>query len=807
MRTKILAILVAFCLNLFAQEKKEFKFENGTIAYLVKGNDGWGVEDSSGKTIVPKVYGKLSCYGNMIYCVEKKDGKKNSCELYNSLGELKISEKDGYSRHDLKFVKSKGKWIASCSIGVGRPASVFDENGNMIYKYKSLKDAAGFWYLINELTDTIVIPPGKYIDYINPFHIQRDYILAKRGDKVGVVNFDGTTVIPAIQYRDIEGDWENYSTVGFEVNLNSKVAEGIYGYHDREGKCIIPAEKYSSIYSLGGGQFKVKEKGQKIIIDSLGNTISKIELKPRSNVKRREQEKNGFKYVELLDYLSDGSCIFGIEDSDGKTIIPCEYERIMYDEDIPGFTLSKDGYMGLANNDGSIIIPCNRYHGIKNHNRKYLETEYRGRSGLCDKAGNEIIPPIYDKIKVERKYGHTDIIVNVGIMQGVIDFEGNVIVPFEYTEVERETFVPCVNFQVKLFDKKGICDNNGKIIVPAKYTDVDNRSTYYRVKDGKTEGLYSMDGEMLFPTSLFKKAMILKRDDGSRFIFAYNDSKDDGCSYDLKGNLISDYRKDKLFDKYFEKGREEFRRENYKKAIDYYNQALSVEKNDAAYYNIGAAYYNLGKYKDAIEYLRLCKEISESQSIIDGATDLIIQCKLSLQKKRERRANFWSGFLGSAFNVASTIMMSNNAIRNHNSNASTGGFQRDTSLDYLLDPRYAAMQVQQQNWNEYLQMTNGGQTMTYEEWMAIKAQAWAESQKASGSNNSSTSSSSSSSSSYSQSSSGKDCRICLGTGKCNTCNGKGWFTALGIGTGDHPCPNCQSNHNGRCSSCGGTGKQ
>ena len=35
-------------------------------------------------------------------------------------------------------------------------------------------------------------------------------------------------------------------------------------------------------------------------------------------------------------------------------------------------------------------------------------------------------------------------------------------------------------------------------------------------------------------------------------------------------------------------------------------------------------------------------------------------------------------------------------------------------------------QVEQENYDEYLRMTNGGATMTYDEWLAIKAQAWAE---------------------------------------------------------------------------------
>ena len=48
----------------------------------------------------------------------------------------------------------------------------------------------------------------------------------------------------------------------------------------------------------------------------------------------------------------------------------------------------------------------------------------------------------------------------------------------------------------------------------------------------------------------------------------------------------------------------------------------------------------------------------------------------------------------------------------------------------------------------------------------------------------------------------KDCHGCLGSGKCNTCNGKGWYYAIGSSNTIN-CPNCT---NGRCSICGGTGK-
>ena len=49
----------------------------------------------------------------------------------------------------------------------------------------------------------------------------------------------------------------------------------------------------------------------------------------------------------------------------------------------------------------------------------------------------------------------------------------------------------------------------------------------------------------------------------------------------------------------------------------------------------------------------------------------------------------------------------------------------------------------------------------------------------------------------------ESCPICHGSGKCNTCNGRGWIYA--IGSSDHlDCPNCKPD--GHCSHCGGSGK-
>lgn len=48
-----------------------------------------------------------------------------------------------------------------------------------------------------------------------------------------------------------------------------------------------------------------------------------------------------------------------------------------------------------------------------------------------------------------------------------------------------------------------------------------------------------------------------------------------------------------------------------------------------------------------------------------------------------------------------------------------------------------------------------------------------------------------------------DCFSCHGSGRCRTCDGKGWYWS---GLDKLQCPNC-TNHDGVCIHCGGKGKR
>ena len=837
-----------------AQIREEIKFENGIVAYMVKDGEYWGVENSAGATIVPKIYRKLSYFGNIICGYERKDTKdKNATTIYDFHGSIKVPETEGLSFVEFKYLN--GQCIISAELkGKNMIGCVLDENGDFLYLYKQYFDSDGFIYLKNEIADTIVVEPGQFHTY--SFKLEGDVIIGSVMHRKCAMNLDGSFIIPPILYESITPYGFNKRTEGFIVRTSGggSTPKGFAGFYDRNGKCIIQANRFVDVWPQNNGSFEVKKDGKAGIADSRGNLMFMTKYRDINAFK-----KNGEWYLETslgpgergimnlngkiikepkpvnhrfefksfdLNYIKiQNNGLYGLLGDSNHKLLQCEYDYIYTQTDIPGFRLEKNGYTGFAMPNGKIIISCDRYNNIESikdeanlrSDYEYFKVELNGKYGLCDINGCEIIRPLYDDILIRKK----KIVANVGIYEGILDFQGNIIIPFMYSSIKP--FKDDI-YSVNLHGKCGLCEKGGKIIIPPLYTSISHvegmlagpYKEIYRVQDGLTEGIYTLDGHLIFPASLYKDVTIHKRNlletrfNVDWYIEAKND-RDDILYYDLNGKLLYESHNNIMFEDYSRQGDQEFNIGNYKKAIEKYNKALEIRQESYTFYKIGQALYAQGKYKDAIKRLNECISLSKSQYIKNVASDLIIDCERCQKQKRQRRANLWLGILGSFVDVATTVVLTNEVIHNWNSN---NGFTsekksiiRDKNLDYLLDPRFAAMQVQQQNWNEYLQMTNGGTTMSYEEWYAIKAQAWAESQKSESDNFTNTSISSSSNSSYSNNktvSGGKNCRQCAGTGNCKTCTGRGWYYNPLDLRKQVLCPNCH-NHDGKCTFCGGKG--
>lgn len=257
----------------------------------------------------------------------------------------------------------------------------------------------------------------------------------------------------------------------------------------------------------------------------------------------------------------------------------------------------------------------------------------------------------------------------------------------------------------------------------------------------------------------------------------------------------------------------------YKKAVSTYSKAIENNPSATLYFGRALSYFNREKYKSAIKDF----EMAMTQS--DCTDDMKTKCRQLVTKAKELRADqhqrrneIWGGVAAAvvgAAAIATTAAMANN---NYNSisympPSSANGFQRDTSLDYLLDPRLAMIQVQQQELEEYETYKRMfGTDITLDQYRILKYSSPNPKINDDGSNDNNYDKKENDNrykTDYSDKfntrySSGRQCVRCFGTGKCQTCNGKGWYYGSNSLTDPLTCPNCDRDHNGVCSHCHGT---
>ena len=152
-----------------------------------------------------------------------------------------------------------------------------------------------------------------------------------------------------------------------------------------------------------------------------------------------------------------------------------------------------------------------------------------------------------------------------------------------------------------------------------------------------------------------------------------------------------------------------------------------------------------------------------------------------------------------------------------------------TEFDLYLDREMkriwdlSVAQVNQQNQQEYQQFcmfnkdSEGNPLFSYDEWYAMKAAAWAQSQQAAGGtyqyDADSPNEYSTGVNEYVQKVKDsnpygyKDCPSCMGSGRCKWCNGTG-LQSSGFGLERIPCANCYVENGvktGKCGKCHGKG--
>lgn len=212
----------------------------------------------------------------------------------------------------------------------------------------------------------------------------------------------------------------------------------------------------------------------------------------------------------------------------------------------------------------------------------------------------------------------------------------------------------------------------------------------------------------------------------------------------------------------------------YKKATSLYSEVIKTSPTASAYFGRGISFYNREKYKSAINDFESAINSSDCTSEMkEHCNRLIADAEKLRAEQHERRNNLLGGLTAvvvGAAAVTATAAMSSNNSNMYMPPSKANGFQRDTSMDYLLDPRYTIMEMERQDMAEYMQFKqNTGMDISFEQFRMLKytpADSNSDANNSAIDSNSYSSGNSSSSGSYSpKQSSNRQCPQCHGTGR------------------------------------------
>ncbi len=248
-----------------------------------------------------------------------------------------------------------------------------------------------------------------------------------------------------------------------------------------------------------------------------------------------QTEKDGFKWIEVH---KDGK--YGAKDMLGNTIVPAEYDMVLYEHnerDVVGwFYVYNEVWKKFEKNPkgaysvtGDEIIPIGRnYNGVQLWSNYFLVNR-KGKRGICDLTGKEIIPPVHKSIphydKTEGFYVYKrgkDQLLNVFLDENLIDrsrkaYEDAVraskdsyaLRDINETTITQPSGYSYFELRRELEDWVGIKNQAGEIVIPldkhyrdVEYMDLgDGFGCYQVVDENFKHGIVALDGTIIIQPS------------------------------------------------------------------------------------------------------------------------------------------------------------------------------------------------------------------------------------------------------------------------------------------------------------------
>lgn len=541
------------------------------------------------------------------------------------------------------------------------------------------------------------------------------YFLTERGNKVGLITaeFDGNkyTKVKEILKPDKYAS-AFYSGGGFTVGTATSC--GFKGRLNINGEVIIEADRYTDIQPYIDGRYIVKignrcgvcdkngdqlfftdfnemklfkdEKGTYFYGGYTGNSEGRCDydgnwiIKPQPSKINVRKKSNGYIYDEVYDEKGN----VGIADTLGNIIIPVQYDSFhVYKGLLYGH---RDGYEALFSLNGQPILPISRKYNFivpeikKDGNINEIRVFKNEFQGLCDASGKEIVAPDRWSYVSSRDEGFE---VRENGLRGIIDKEGKIIVPCAYdyiSQLGKDNL-----YKVKHNALSGIVNSNGIEIIPPLYNEAYVHKVnfkdcpfdkYIKVQNGDYQGIYSIDGNVIFPVSTFTSVLISYVTTSSSFgIGIVASDQDRKCYFDLNGNLLRDFGQEKLRQEYMINASDYFANKRWNDAFKTYEKADKIHSDYYSTFNMGVSKYNAGKYSDAIKYLNMALNRNPGPQQREKIISIIEDAVEINEEIASRRQSMILSIFTCGLNIASEIIGMNNAQQQRRSDLNNYGSQ------------------------------------------------------------------------------------------------------------------------------------
>ena len=324
--------------------------------------------------------------------------------------------------------------------------------------------------------------------------VSKDYVVAFKDDKWGVIDNQGNTVIDP-SYAEmivIPNSKNDVFLCTYDVDYNS----GTYKTKALNSKNEEIFKEYSKVEAIQNiddnsniwyenNVVKVEKDGKYGLINLSGKELLPCEYEEITAV---EGIKNALKV------LKDGKC--GVVDSEGKVILKTEYADVKnLGEDIKdGFIIkADDSKYGVVNYSGELILDAIYDEVLKIHGNEMFLVMKSGQQVLVKNDGTEILKNGFDEITDILKNQESGAIFKKNNKYGIMKLTGETQLQEKYEDLKE---AKTGTFIAKENGKYGIIDIDGASKVENKYNSIyyDEKANIYIAEDENFDN-YIFDDE------------------------------------------------------------------------------------------------------------------------------------------------------------------------------------------------------------------------------------------------------------------------------------------------------------------------